>query len=94
MEERSILEVIKQITEVVGETSKLGGVLAEIETSVRYTAPEIMWMRWDEIATAITLAFKPEMVLNDEVALKVVQIFTLRTPEEIKQAAKESVESA
>lgn len=78
---RQLTDVINQLLSV-STNEELNQALREIRNSCAYTAPEAMYIRWDE--THGTLYEYTPNPINDEM-IKLFSIFSTRPEEELRE---------
>lgn len=82
MADRNIIEVINEIKNHISEKQELVTRLDKIIDSVYYTAPEAMYLRWNQLAELLSYHYPAPLQNQNE--LKIVSIFTTMSEEEVK----------
>lgn len=80
---RNILDVIDKMIEVTSREN-LKYALEHIREGAKFTAPEAMYIRWDETSIALQQIIPPSKSLTDE-DIKVLSIFSEVDEEIIKE---------
>jgi len=70
---RNIMDVIKQVEDILPEGDELKKDLKTLRYSASFTAPEAMRMRWEEFQSLLIHRFSGEM--HTPLAIQVADIF-------------------
>lgn len=85
---RNIVDVMNEMRPYI-EKKELLDLFDKVERDVPFTAPEAMYLRWNQLSSYLS-SYIPAPLKNDN-EVKVVSIFTTMTEEEVRNQFMEVV---